>query len=155
MHDTTLIEDQHKDRYPGPRVRRAYVGSPAGRLPSGGGDGGNRTRIEAIVMGTAGRPSLNRVSTPAWPELRRRASRAWPRTSAAKARPEPSRRACLIIKASRKAHHPAFEAFQAESLDNPIALRHVLLGFLMSDTGRGDHATTLDFNTIERVDRMD
>jgi hypothetical protein len=55
-------------------------------------------------------------------------------------------KACLIVEASRKANHPTFEAFQADILDNPIAIRAVILGSLVSYTGCGKDAAKLEMN---------
>ena len=54
--------------------------------------------------------------------------------------------AALIIEASRRAHHATFEAFQQDVLDNPIVLRQVIGGFLLTYKGCGPDARELYLN---------
>ena len=52
----------------------------------------------------------------------------------------------LVIEASRRAHHATFEAFQQDVLDNPIVLRQVIGGFLLTYKGCGKDARELYLN---------
>ncbi|MBM4087533.1 MAG: hypothetical protein FJ272_22310 [Planctomycetes bacterium] len=54
--------------------------------------------------------------------------------------------AALIIEASRRERHATFEAFQQDVLDNPIVLRQVIGGFLLTYKGCGTEARDLYLN---------
>ena len=113
MHDTTLIEDQQKDRYPGLRVRRdgdAVVVHIPMRLRRRNGrcmvltegeaapvsaakhveDAAdiNRPLVEAIAKGHRWQAQLESASTPA--------SKTWPRTSASHGEAAGRRRAVTV-----------------------------------------------------------
>ena len=57
----------------------------------------------------------------------------------------------LIVEASRRERHPTLEAFRKDVLDNPLALRQIIGGYVLGYQGCGENAPVIEFNAANNA----